>query len=410
MQIGQKVEESNAYSLFLYAVRSPLTRDYYVRRLRIFFNHINLLPNETMEVRCNTFALYGLKDPNWAFNSIIIFLQFQKGRVQRNEITGATLRNFVKSIKLFCEMSDIPITWKKITRGLPKMRRHADDRAPTVEEIQKICEYPDRRIKGLVYTMASSGIRLGAWEYISWGHIKPIKRQGKIITAKIKVYPGDDEEYYSFITPEAYYHLEKWMIYRAECGENIDEKSWVMRQLWNTKEGRYHHGTIKDGAKLQPSGVKRLVEDSLWTQGIRSKSNLKRNRYEFQTDHGFRKWFKTRCEIAGMKSINIETLMGHSIGISDSYYRATEEELLMDYLKAVGHLTISNEHHLKKEFHQAMDKFKSNYDELNSELGHREQEIRILQQNDFSNSDAIVALGEKLMELSEKIENLMKEK
>ena len=116
-------------------------------------------------------------------------------------------------------------------------------------------------------------------------------------------------------------------------------------------------------------------------------------------DHGFRKWFKTRCEIAGMKSINIETLMGHSIGISDSYYRATEEELLTDYLKAVGHLTMSNEHNLKKEFRQAMDKFKSNYDELNSELGHREQEIRILQQNDFSNSDAIAPLGEKLMEI-----------
>ncbi len=100
MQISQKVETSNAYSLFVYAVRSPLTRDYYVRRLRIFFNHINLLPNKTMEVRCNTFALQGVKDPNWAFNSITDFLQFQKGRVQRGEITGATLRNFVKSIKL----------------------------------------------------------------------------------------------------------------------------------------------------------------------------------------------------------------------------------------------------------------------------------------------------------------------
>ncbi len=40
------------------------------------------------------------------------------------------------------------------------------------------------------------------------------------------------------------------------------------------------------------------MEDALWTQGIRKKSKLKRNRYEFQTDHGFRKWFKTRCEIS----------------------------------------------------------------------------------------------------------------
>jgi len=32
MQIEQ-IEESNAYSLFLYAVRSQVTRDYYLRRL-----------------------------------------------------------------------------------------------------------------------------------------------------------------------------------------------------------------------------------------------------------------------------------------------------------------------------------------------------------------------------------------
>ena len=33
-------------------------------------------------------------------------------------------------------MSDIPIQWKKITRVLPKIGRHADDRAPTIEEIK----------------------------------------------------------------------------------------------------------------------------------------------------------------------------------------------------------------------------------------------------------------------------------
>lgn len=71
-----------------------------------------------------------------------------------------------------------------------------------------------------------------------------------------------------------------------------------------------------------------------------------KRRHEFQTDHGFRKWFKTRCELAGMKPINIEKLMNHSIGISSSYYRATEGELLEDYLKAVEVLTISQENKL----------------------------------------------------------------
>ncbi|MGH9981723.1 MAG: hypothetical protein ACRD6U_09240, partial [Nitrososphaeraceae archaeon] len=99
--------------------------------------------------------------------------------------------------------------------------------------------------------------------------------------------------------------------YRKNCGENINENSWIMRQLWDTKKGYYHHGTIKNPEKLKSSGIKRLIEDSLWTQGIRKKSNLKKKRYEFQTDHGMRKWFKTQCEISGMKSINIEVLMGH---------------------------------------------------------------------------------------------------
>src|SRR5215218_6463855 len=110
MQIEQQKEQerdqqpiggSNPYSLFIYAVRSQVTRDYYLRRLRIFFNHINLLPGGTMEQRCNLFAANGLKDPNWAFSCIIKFLQFQRERVEKEEITGATLRNFVKAIKLF---------------------------------------------------------------------------------------------------------------------------------------------------------------------------------------------------------------------------------------------------------------------------------------------------------------------
>lgn len=399
-------EESNAYSFFVYAIRSPLTRDYYLRRLRIFFNYINLLPGGTIEERCNLFAVQGVKDPNLAEIYIIKFLQYQKERVQREEITGATLRNFVKAIKLFCEMSDIAVKWKKITRGLPKMRRHADDRAPTIDEIQKICEYPDRTIKALVYTMASSGIRLGAWDFLRWEHIVPIKREGKIVAAKIIVYPGDDEEYFSFITPEAYFQLEKWMNYRVESGEKIDKKSWLMRQLWNTKEGHYHHGIIKDAAKLQPSGVKRLIEDSLWTQGIRRKSNLRRNRYEFQADHGFRKWFKTRCEIGGMKSINIEILMGHSIGVSDSYYRATEQELLVDYIRAVDYLTISKEHKLEKEIGTVIEESKDRFKRVASELGEREMEIRMLQEKDLSYSDALAAFADKLEELSEKLQFL----
>lgn len=414
MQIENREERneegSDAYSLFLYAIRSEITRDYYLRRLRIFFNHISLLPDRTMKERCNKFASKGLRDPTWAFHCIVRFMQFQRERVDREEITASTLRNFVKAIKLFCEMCDIQIAWKKISRGLPKIRRFADDRAPTIEEIQSICDYPDRRIKGIVSTMASSGIRLGAWDYLRWGHIKPVKKEGTIIAARIIVYHGDDEEYISFMTAEAYHHLEKWLEYRQDCGEKINDDTWVMRQLWNTKLGHYHHGMIKAPEKLKSSGVKRLIEDALWTQGIRKKSDLKRNRYEFQTDHGLRKWFKTRCEIAGMKSINIEKLMGHSIGISDSYYRATEGELLDDYLKAITFLTIGTENRLQMQMEQVIEQSKDNDSFIKSQLYEKEQEIAVLTQGNSSNTDAIAALSDQVIHLAKEIEKLKKEK
>ena len=79
----------------------------------------------------------GFEDHKWAFNNIIRFLRYQKERVEKTEITGGTLSNFVKTIKLFCEMTEIPIHWKKITRELPKSRKYAYDRAPTIDIIRQ---------------------------------------------------------------------------------------------------------------------------------------------------------------------------------------------------------------------------------------------------------------------------------
>lgn len=51
------------------------------------------------------------------------------------------MKNFIKSLKVFWESADIDIPWKKVTRGLPKGRQAANDRAPTIEEIRKLVEY-----------------------------------------------------------------------------------------------------------------------------------------------------------------------------------------------------------------------------------------------------------------------------
>ena len=125
---------SNPYQMFAYSIRSEVTRKYYERRIIRFFDFIEFEASRGLEQRCNNFAVKGKSDNNWALNRIMIFLQFQKDRSQRGEITPGTLGNLVRAIKLFCEMSDVQIPWKKITRGLPRVREAANDRAPTIEE------------------------------------------------------------------------------------------------------------------------------------------------------------------------------------------------------------------------------------------------------------------------------------
>ena len=64
-------------------------------------------------------------------------------------------------------------------------------------------------------------------------------------------------------------------------------------------------------------------------------------RHEFKTAHGFRKYFKTQAEQARIPSIKIELLMGHSLGVTDSYIRFSEEQMLEDYLQGIEYLTVN---------------------------------------------------------------------
>ena len=365
------------YTMFLHAMKSPVTKAKYSRRLEMFFDFLKI-PGESLKEKCLTFVNNGQSNVNWVFTNILKFVLFHKERIHKKEISGATLINYLKAIKVFCEMSDLSINWKKITRGLSRGKRYANDRIPIISEVRKIVEYPDRRIKPIVYTMCSSGIRLGAWDYLRWKHIIPILNdKNEVIAAKIRVYADEEEEYISFISLEAYSHLKEWMNYRKEVGELVTEDSWLMRNLWDvtTPTGK---GLATIPVKLKPSGIKRLMERALWAQGIRTKLNDGKKRHEFQVDHGYRKFFKTRCELGGMKPINIEKLLSHSTGISDSYYRATEQELLDDYLKAMDSLTIDERNKLKKRIDSLEEKNEDEKYIIKAKLQERDEQINQL--------------------------------
>ncbi len=264
-----------------------------------------------------------------------------------------------------------------------ELEKLANDRAPTIQEIQKLVEYPDRRIKPIVCTMVSSGIRIGSWDYLQWKHVIPMTNSsGEIIAAKLIVYAGDREEYYSFITPETYSSLKDWMDFRASYGEKVTGESWLMRDIWQTTNVDYgaKWGLATNPRKLKSSGMKRLLERALWEQGIRQPLKEGAKRHEWKAAHGFRKFYKSHAEQV-MRPINVEITMGHNIGVSASYYKPKEKEVLEDYLKAVDLLTISNDKVvLGKQVAELTQKSKDNEYIIRGKLQEKDEEIKTMKE------------------------------
>jgi hypothetical protein len=407
-------EENNAIDNFLYALKAPETKRQYPRRLKVFFDFLQIESpysdfDRELRYKSSIFAKFAKDSPQLALDKLIKFILSQKERATKGEISECTISNYYKPVKLFCEMNDIVLNWKRVTKGIPSNKTSANDRAPTVKEIKKLVEYPDRRIKPIVYTMASSGIRLGAWDYLQWKHVIPfVNDKSKIIAAKLIIFPGDKEEYFTFITPEAYYSLKDWMQFRESFSEKINGESWVMRDIWQTTNMTYgaKFGLATAPQRLASSAIKRLIERATWEQGLRQPLKNGQRRHEWKAAHGFRKFYKTRSEQV-MKSINVEITMGHNIGVSGSYYKPTEKEVLEDYLKAVDLLTINNNQKiLEKQINELKENSKDNEYIIKAKLHEKDEQIEELKNNDKLKEDALAHLSDQLLVLSERIQQL----
>ena len=332
--------EGESAKPYLEAIRSKYTSGSYERRLITFLTRLGM--------PIDGFVARAKKDPAWAQGVVLDWMLKEKQRFLGKEIEASSVRNVLKPLKLLLEMNDVTgVNWRKISRMMPPARRYALDRAPTVQELRRIVGRSDVRFQAVILTMASSGIRVGAWDYLDWGHVEPLKMEGRVVAAKLTVYAGEPEEYVTFVTPEAYEKLLEYMKFREEKGEKVTPESPLARDRGQTTCGRHGWnfvGRAEVPVRLQSLGVKRLFEDMMWRLGYRKE---KKRRHEFSI-HSIRKFFKTRAETV-MRPINVETLMGHSTGISDSYYRPTDKELLEDYLNAVPVLTVSEVEEVRRE-------------------------------------------------------------
>jgi len=331
--------EGKCIKLYRSAIRSPHTRDPYERRLAGFLRWYGK--------DCDSFVADARADKSSMELKLIDFIEEKKKLVDKKQYSAGTISGYMKSVKLLLDMNDVVLNWKKVRRTMPPERRYAQDRICTIEELRKIIANSDNRIRALTFVMLSSGIREGAVEYLKVKHLMPVTIKGEIVAGKLRVYAGEPEEYISFITKEAYDAVQEYLQFRELHEDHVTPDSPLFRDKFDSTARifRYHYSTVKrdEPKPMNSFTINKDYNRLFYRLGFRKE---KKRRHEF-TVHGFRKWFKTTAERAGMKPIDVETLMGHSTGISDSYYRPTETDLLNSYLAIEPHLRISEVEELK---------------------------------------------------------------
>ena len=317
------------------------------------------------------------------------FVLFIQAKITSGQITAASAHSMIPPVKLFCEMNDIILNWRKINKLLPHGNGNATDEAYTREQIKKMLDHTDLRAKIPILFMASSGMRLGGFAGLRDGDIRPIFDETtgkKLVAAHIVVYKGTDDEYDTFISPEAFSAYQEYRNLRIKFGEIITKKSPILLRRFDINpDGKT--ATLDNTKPIALATVAGIIRTVAYKAGIREVSENYNDRYNIKIAHGFRKFFNTTLSNIRTKDgrlaidfIRKEMMMGHALmnihALEQNYNRADRPKMLLeDYLKAVSELTISDEERMKVEVKKLQTDI-SNMKSVEIELSEKDKEIQ----------------------------------
>ncbi|MDG7027570.1 MAG: site-specific integrase [Nitrososphaerota archaeon] len=317
-------EESSIATLRASGKLAPQTKENYILRIRAYLRRVGTSPDQFIQTVS--------RDPKAFEEDFVKFITEVSGTS-----ASSTTAFWRDSLRRFLEINRVKgVDWDYVNQFIPKVRKSGQDRAPTLEEIRKVVAVADLRTKCLILFLTSSGARVGSIEYLHWRDMQEVEFEGWKL-AKVTIYRGEPEEYDTFVSPECYEYLLKYREIREKVGEVITPSSPVFVREVNKR--RF------DQRKVRPVGVRTLknqMGELLNQMKMREKLTDTKNyrSYEWKQAHGYRKFFKTRMEMSGVKPIITEMLMGHTVGVANSYMKPTQDEMASEYVKAIPNLTI----------------------------------------------------------------------
>ena len=291
-----------------------------------------------IEDMCEAFVGLARANPDAAKAAVRSYVKGLKELVEKGEMSPNTVPNKIKPVKALLAASEIDVSWKAIDRMMPPPVK-SRDRAYTREELQAMLAGSSGLTdKVIVLLFSSGGFRVGAWDYLCWSDLVPVGDPPE--GAALRVYRGYPEEYWTFITPEAYGIVD---LYRKEWKHRFGQEPGGADPLLVSV--RY-----ETPVRLGSNSVKARVSKLVARVGLRPPGD-RRRRHEVSLDHGFRKYFNTMLRRAKVDYLDKEDMMGHKVGLESHYERYNEEdfERFPEYKKAIPLLTVSDEERLRAE-------------------------------------------------------------
>jgi integrase len=263
------------------------------------------------------------------------------------------ISNYVSAIISFYRINDVILNTKKIVRFMPERRRVKKDRAYTHQEISKLLEITDERMRAVILLLASSGLRIGAISSL---------RLRSLDEMKLVVYENDSEEYLTFITPECKKAIDSYLDMRSRYGEKLTDDSYLIREQFDIRD----QFQIKKPKQVTREGLQWMIKDIAKRCGVTTEQK------NVPLAHGFRKFFTTQMINSKVNPEIREMLLGHKIGLASAYYRPTEEEMYQEYEKAIDNLTIDQANILQRKI-ETLTIEKSRLDRIEEKMLKMEQ-------------------------------------
>ena len=247
----------------------------------------------------------------------------------------AAILNYLNAVKGFYKINDIVLNVHKINKYMPEQIKVKKDRAYTHEEISKVLDVADERMRVVILLLASSGIRLGAIPTIGLRNLED---------NKLTVYENTREEYITFITPECKKAIDFYLDMRSRYGEKLTDSSYLIREQFDIRDQFAIRNPKQVTHKLIQWKLMSLAEKS----GIRKRGSNKSSHQDIMIAHGFRKFFTTQLVNSKINPEIREMLLGHKIGLRSCYYKPSIDEMYSEYEKAIDNLTIDPENRLQR--------------------------------------------------------------